>query len=349
MLPQTPRWHWKSPHLLIPLFVWLIWFAQMTSRWHLLSENWFMSVTMAVGSFIAGATSEGGGAVAFPVMTLLFQVKPAVARDFSLMIQSVGMTAAAITIFWQGIRVERHALLFSSLGGAIGIILSLEWIAPLLSPLAAKLFFVTLWLSFGLALLLINRNQQRLLNPVIMGFRRRDALILLLVGMLGGIVSGITGSGLDILTFSLLVLGFRIDEKIATPTSVVLMAGNAVVGFSWRLLSAPSIAQETWNYWWVCIPVVVVGAPLGARFISTRSNLFVVKLLLTSILLQFGAAILILPLTPRLMGFAIATFTLGLLFFLAITHLGYRRLVTHQQVHLQGLSPLSDPYSSTLR
>ena len=35
-------------------------------------------------------TSEGGGAVAFPVMTLALGIPPAVARDFSLMIQSCG-------------------------------------------------------------------------------------------------------------------------------------------------------------------------------------------------------------------------------------------------------------------
>ena len=35
-------------------------------------------------------TSEGGGAVAFPVMTLALKVCPTVARDFSLMIQSCG-------------------------------------------------------------------------------------------------------------------------------------------------------------------------------------------------------------------------------------------------------------------
>ena len=49
---------------------------------------------------IVGMTSEGGGAVAFPVMTLAFGIKPMVARDFSLMIQSCGMTAAAFTIFF---------------------------------------------------------------------------------------------------------------------------------------------------------------------------------------------------------------------------------------------------------
>lgn len=331
MIPLSRRSFWgrnlKVSSLLLPLFVWTVWSLQMLAhqRWHLFADHWFMSVTMAVGSFVAGATSEGGGAVAFPVMTLLFEIEPAVARDFALMIQSVGMTAAAITIFWQGIPVERRTLLFSSLGGAVGIIISLEWIAPLLSPPAAKLFFVTLWLSFGLALIWLNRDQERLLNPFILRFQQTDAIALFAVGIAGGIVSGITGSGLDILTFSLLVLGFRIDEKIATPTSVILMAGNALVGFSWRFFSTPSIAPETWSYWWVSVPIVVIGAPLGARFIAARSNLFVVQLLLTLIVLQFGAAVFILPMTANMIGFAIATFLVGLFFFLMLTYIGHRR------------------------
>lgn len=45
-------------------------------------------------------TSEGGGSVAFPVMTLAFSIKPSIARDFSLMIQSCGMVAASFTIFF---------------------------------------------------------------------------------------------------------------------------------------------------------------------------------------------------------------------------------------------------------
>ena len=87
-------------------------------------------------------TSEGGGAVAFPVMTLALGIKPAVARDFSLMIQSCGkitvleifsnfhsksgMTAAAFTIFWMQIKLEKHSLVFCSTGAAAGMIFG-EW------------------------------------------------------------------------------------------------------------------------------------------------------------------------------------------------------------------------------
>lgn len=73
--------------------------VKLYGSWGLFAELWPMTVTMIVGSFIAGATSEGGGAVAFPVMTLLFGIAPATARDFSLMIQSFGMSSATVTIW----------------------------------------------------------------------------------------------------------------------------------------------------------------------------------------------------------------------------------------------------------
>ncbi|WP_019504298.1 sulfite exporter TauE/SafE family protein [Pleurocapsa sp. PCC 7319] len=328
------KFKFKKLDLLVPLFVWSFWLLLMVARnqWHLFVDNWFMSVTMAVGSFIAGSTSEGGGAVAFPVMTLMFDIEPAVARDFSLMIQSVGMTSATIAIFVNRIAIEPRALLFSSLGGALGIMFSLEYIAPLLPPVVTKLFFVTLWLSFGVALLSMNRDRQRVLNKRISGFQRQDMLVLIAVGLVGGMVSGITGSGLDILTFSLLVLAFRLDEKIATPTSVVLMAVNALVGFGWRVFfSSTPVLPETWSYWWVSVPVVVIGAPLGAKFIANRSNLFVIYLLLTTIILQFGAALLILPLTHNLMLFSAATFLVGFCFFSVMNYSGYQRLLSNRQ------------------
>ena len=54
--------------------------------------------------FFIGLTSEGGGSVFFPVMTLALGIAPPVARDFSLNLQSFGMGAAMFTIFWMKVR-----------------------------------------------------------------------------------------------------------------------------------------------------------------------------------------------------------------------------------------------------
>jgi uncharacterized membrane protein YfcA len=320
-------------HGLLVLAVWLIWLGFMHSgdRWVLFVDNWFMSATMALGSFIAGATSEGGGAVAFPVMTLVFDIEPHVARDFSLMIQSVGMTAAALVITLLRIPVEWRAIHYAGSGGILGIITGLEVVSPLLSPALTKMFFVSVWLSFAAALYWINRDRAREVLTAINGFKNHHKALLLLAGVAGGTVSGVTGSGLDIITFALLVLAFNVCEKVATPTSVILMAINSLTGFFWKETFGSGMAPEAWSYWYVCIPVVVVGAPLGARFIRDKSRLFVAGFLYISIGVQYAAALLIVPQSATTLLFSSTVVLLGTLCFWQLGRYGRR--------HVAGLPP----------
>lgn len=294
-------------------------------NWSLFSDNYFMSVTMVLGSFIAGATSEGGGAVAFPVMTLVFNIKPAVARDFALLIQSVGMTAAGLTIWLNRVPIVRDCLIWTSLGGAAGIVFGLEYVAPNVPPPYAKMLFTSTWLAFAIALWMINRQRERHVRDSIGDANARTQLLLVAVGAVGGVITSITGSGLDIITFSLLVLVFRVSESVATPTSVVLMGINAFVGALYGSTLGGGLAEQAWTYWWVCVPVVVVGAPLGALFIRNRSRLFIARLLMVSIVAQFVAALLIVPQNIRLLGFSALIFLMGLGLFSFMSALGRKQ------------------------
>lgn len=72
-------------------------------------------------------------------------------------------------------------------------------------------------------------------------------------------------SGIDICTFSILTLLFRVSEKVATPTSVVLMAINTLVGFMYRQLAMGGVAPEAVRFFIVCAPVVVIGEFCSSR------------------------------------------------------------------------------------
>ena len=320
--PETTR-----PMLQGIIVVWSGWLFLMWhgDHWNLFTDGWFMSVTMAFGSFIAGATSEGGGAVAFPVMTLVFAIDPATARDFSLMIQSIGMTAASYTIIRLRIPVEWRAVLFGGLGGAVGVIVGLEFVSPALPAAQTKLFFVSTWLGFGAALFWINRIPERQTHTAIEHFARREAALLFMFGLLGGTVSGVVGSGLDIIIFSLLVLVFRVCEKSATPTSVILMASNSLIAFAWKELFGAGMAAQAWDFWYVCIPIVVVCAPLGALFIRKKSRHFVARILYASIITQYLWALIVVPLDPFLAVFSLMMTTGALLLFSAMAYLGTTR------------------------
>ena len=72
--------------------------------------------------------------MAFPIMTLVFGILPAVARDFSFMIQSAGMTAAAATIAIMQVQVEMHSIIYATIGGACVLVLGLEEVRYSLVP-----------------------------------------------------------------------------------------------------------------------------------------------------------------------------------------------------------------------
>lgn len=323
------------------ILVWGFWLLYMAfaNEFHLFIKNWFMTVTMVFGSFVAGSTSAGGGAVAFPIMTLVFDIHPACARNFSMAIQSVGMTAAAYAIWRCRIPVERNSVLYGSLGGAAGVILGTFFVVPLFTnPAYTKMFFASVWLSFVLALYLINRDRERVIYYKIVDFKPgRAGSVIVAAGFLGGIVTGITGSGIDILVFSLLTLRYRICETVATPTSVVLMAFNSVIGFLTHLFLVPTPAggvgywmgdfqEEAFHYLLVCIPVVVIGAPAGARFIRDKSRQFVAGILYIAIILQFAGALVAVQPTGWLQVFSLIILAAGACLFLFLALSGRNRI-----------------------
>lgn len=75
-----------------------MWAASLTSNslWGAIYEEyWSGALGMVLGSFIAGSTPLGGGVIAFPIAVLILELTPSEGRDVSVMIQSIGMNAAA--------------------------------------------------------------------------------------------------------------------------------------------------------------------------------------------------------------------------------------------------------------
>ena len=282
----------------IPSFVILgVWGSYMvlSDRFYLFTQHWTLSLTMVFGSFIAGATSEGGGAVAFPVFTKVLAIPPNIARTFALAIQTVGMGAASLVILNYRVPIVKRAILFSSLGGAAGIIFGTFYVAPHMVPAYSKIAFTIITLAFGFVLVLENRYHKgtHRFQDIQYESHTATASLLIGVGFLGGIFTSIVGTGLDFLTFSLLVLYFNVSEKVATPTSVVLMAINSAVGFTLQHFALDNFAGATFDYWLVCVPIVIFGAPLGAFVCAGISRERIVVMLIFLILVEFISTLLI--------------------------------------------------------
>jgi len=275
-----------------------------------IQEYWQISVTMIFGSLIAGATSEGGGAVAFPVFTKLLHINPVDAKVFSLAIQSIGMTSASLVIMYLNIEVAWRVILWASLGGALSIIPTSIWLAPLLPPPVLKMSFTAMITSFAITLFILNRQEERLCHDDLPLVGIQEKAILIGAGFLGGIMSGLVGTGIDIVTFSFIVLLFRLSEKVGTPTSVILMSINTLIGFALHGLILEKFTPQVQAYWFAAMPIVVIGAPVGAMICNLLNRIIIARILILLIAFELITSLWLIPLTPLVMTTSLTIFIL---------------------------------------
>lgn len=304
---------------LIPVLVWLGWyFLPDEPPFWALAKHWRISLTMAIGSFIGGATSEAGGAVAFPVFTKILAIPAAHAKLFSLATQSIGMGSALFTILLLRIRVEWRAVFWVVLGSIPMLPVGFE-LATQLPTSAVRILFTVVQSSFALALWWHNRDPDSERNTSLPHFAGLEKLTLFGFGVLGGLISGLLGSGLEIIVFSVLVLWFKVCEKAATPTVIVMMVLTSWSGFA-MIYSAGQFTPPVSEYWLAAVPIVVVGAPLGVYACSRMSRMLVVNTLILLILLELASSLLLIHLSTELALAAVVLF-LG---FSCVYYLMYR-------------------------
>ena len=74
-------WRMAGTNLALGATVFVVWFVLGGDRaLQAVANHWQVSLTMVFGSLVGGGTSEGGGAIAFPVMTKVLAVPAPQAR-----------------------------------------------------------------------------------------------------------------------------------------------------------------------------------------------------------------------------------------------------------------------------
>ena len=355
----------------------MVWSAYVTiwSQWGRVVDNWISSVTMVAGSFVAGATPQGGGAVAFPVFTKGLEIPGEVARTFSLCIQTVGMGAASCAILIRRRRVEARALV-AALPAAVGgfligfVVLSDRdrLFAPSVLPGAyVKVGFTLLTAAMAAVIFLGYRVHVLEVRNRVVATGPRATVMLVVCGVIGGLVSSQVGSGADVLLYLGLVVLAGVSPRVGVPTSVLLMASVSLLGFlllgvldgqldialgadgvtavgGVAIDGAPLEASrfDLFGLWIAAVPIVAWGAPLGSWATSRISDRRLVLAVVALAMLEVVTTIMFLDDLRTDAGLA-AFAVIG-----SVVIVGGLLLLQRHRIELLGLAPL-DPESSLRR
>lgn len=263
---------------------------------HRVFSHWAAAATMLVGSFLAGSSPEGGSAIAYPVFTKGLHITGPVARTFGLAIQAVGMTMAVISVLLYRRNVHARAALLTSLAAVIGFLASTAifsehgsvfWPSSIGTPWVKATFSIVLATTSFLMVRHVRLGDEHL-EPL--AWTRRLDVGVILVGMAGGLLSSLTGTGANIVIFLFLVVLADVNPKVALPTAIIVMTsvsivglvlfglldgqldvgvvGDQVVSVGSRVTSLDAHRFDLLGLWMAAVPIVVWGAPLGSLVAS---------------------------------------------------------------------------------
>ncbi|WP_448660082.1 TSUP family transporter [Sphingomonas sp. CJ99] len=315
------------------MLLWAALFAAFCSL-GFLAQHWYYPAIMVVGAFVAGLTPEGGGAVAFPVLSVFLDIKREMARDFSLMIQSVGMTSASIWIL-------------SRRGHAVSAYAPVVWFVPIafagfvlgmlllqaIPVFIIQALFLSLIFTFALAYALGGHRGDR---SELRTAKAGDHAMLAGVLLVGGMCASLFGTGADICIYTLLVTRFRMREKVATHISIMVMAAISVLGYGYRAFWDGDITAYQVQTWLCAWPVVLFMAPFGSHILARLNVEWMLRGIVALNIFQLGYFNLKNPSLEKLAWSGAASALLFALFWFSLTRLArYRAACPPDPVELE--------------
>lgn len=277
--------------------------------------HWPISCAAAFASIISGGTPEGGAAAYFPVMILLLDCTPELTRSFGLCIQSLSMSMASIRILVSRTPVDWTVIMIALPAAAISQVTVLLipgesspeerafWPPFMAGPAVDVTFMIIMTtMAFISALLLWEHSQAAQMGRDVPGHNRvhglcaeewniRRVVALIVVAACGGVLSGLTATGTNIVVYVLTVTCFDLSPKVAVPTTVLITAALSITGaciILWHdeqfdinvnmtsetvvevggiAIDPPCSLQkcDLVGFLMAAAPVVVWGAPIGAE------------------------------------------------------------------------------------
>lgn len=280
---------------LFPVFILLlysVWYHYVAGFLDdLYAPYWKEALTMVLGSFVAGSTPLGGGAVSFPIFSQLLGVSIQETRQFGVMIQSIGMSCASLYFISSHKKIYFKEIAYWIIPSSMMILV--------LSPFTEALDGISkITFTFFELMVLFILNKKALASTR----RTYSAHVLksgsIILALLGGFLTATLGSGSDIAFFVYLTYFRNIPPKLAIPSTVLFMALNAIISSTLGLYSH-GVGDYVYYTWLACVPIVAVGAPLGGFVLSQTPKRYIVAFINALIALEILSTLFIINISTQ--------------------------------------------------
>jgi len=209
------------------LFVFVL--AWVLIYWHfaadpvaLLSSNWPFIVLGFAAAILGNISAVGGGLVFIPSMMFFFRLQPVLALKVALLSQCFGMPSGAIG-WLQRQKIPAKSLWLTVPGLLFGSTISSLVIHP--SALLVKAFFGPISILVGIVTLISVRRSS---PDGSFNLSRPQTLLLALVSVLGGLITGWVAIGEGELVSAFLMLICGVTASFSITLGVVLLAINSI-------------------------------------------------------------------------------------------------------------------------
>ncbi|MEQ8363104.1 MAG: sulfite exporter TauE/SafE family protein [Cyclobacteriaceae bacterium] len=218
---------------------------------------------------ILGLLGGGGSILAIPILVYLFHLDPVIATAYSLFI--VGSTSS-VGVAWKvkkGLINFRTGLVFGA-PSLLAVFITRKWIVPSLPEIIIDTSYLIITkriLLLGLfAVLMIltsfsmMKKQKRIKEP-----SEFSVVYVLLLGAIIGLLTGLVGAGGGFLIIPALVLLTGLPMKVATGTSLFIIAFNSLFGFTGDIFNL----EIHWSFL-LSITALAIGGTLIGNWLSNK-------------------------------------------------------------------------------
>lgn len=241
---------------------------------------------------VLGLLGSGGSILAIPILVYLFHLDPVIATAYSLFIVGATSSVGVISKGKEGLVNFKTGLVFGA-PSLLAVFSTRKWIVPALPDIIINTSYLTInkrMLLLGLfAALMIAasfsmiRKRKNVPEP-----KESSIIYMIILGLAIGLLTGLVGAGGGFLIIPALVLLAGQPMKVATGTSLFIIAFNSLIGFTGDIINL----QIQWMFLLSITALAVAGIFVG-NWLSTKINGSYLRAAFGWLILAMGCWILV--------------------------------------------------------